>query len=314
MWQTIVQMAPYAIGYTIPILITALGGLYSERSGVINIGLEGLMVIGSFAGALSVHYLTSAVGTASAAWLGVLLAIIVGALFSLLHAFASISLSANQTISGTAINLLAGALSVYIARRYVGTGSIVVNSMTRVDIPLLSKIPVIGSLIFTDTYPTTWFVLGILLLSWFVIDRTAFGLRLRACGEYPQAADAAGIRVKRIRYIAVLLSGGCAGLGGAIYTVTTAGQFSGSVAGLGFLALAGLIFGQWKVMRILAATLFFGFSVTLAQISILLPSLATIPPLVLKIFPYVMTIAALIVFSKSSQAPRALGKEFESAR
>ena len=143
-----------------------------------------------------------------------------GTLFSVLHAFASINLNADQTISGTAINLMAGALVLYISRRFVGTGNIVVNSMTRVDIPVLKDIPVVGKLFLTDTYPTTWFVLAILIVSWFVIERTPFGLRLRSCGEFPEAADAAGISVARIRYAGVLRSGACAGLGGAIYTVT----------------------------------------------------------------------------------------------
>lgn len=311
MWNTIEQMAPYAVGYTVPILITALGGLFSERSGIINIGLEGLMVIGSFVGGVSVYYFGPLMGNARAAWLGILLAMLAGTLFSMLHAFASINLNADQTISGTAINLMAGALVLYISRRFVGTGNIVVNSMTRVDIPVLKDIPVVGKLFLTDTYPTTWFVLAILIVSWFVIERTPFGLRLRSCGEFPEAADAAGISVARIRYAGVLLSGACAGLGGAIYTVTTAGQCNGSVDGLGFLALAGLIFGQWKPFRILAATLFFGFAVTMAQISMLLPSFASVPPLALKVFPYVVTMLALVVFSKSSQAPRAEGKFFE---
>lgn len=185
------------------------------------------MVIGSFVGGVSVYYFGPLMGNARAAWLGILLAMLAGTLFSVLHAFASINLNADQTISGTAINLMAGALVLYISRRFVGTGNIVVNSMTRVDIPVLKDIPVIGKLFLTDTYPTTWFVLVILIVSWFVIERTPFGLRLRSCGEFPEAADAAGISVARIRYAGVLLSGACAGLGGAIYTVTTAGQCNG---------------------------------------------------------------------------------------
>ena len=164
MWNTIEQMAPYAVGYTVPILITALGGLFSERSGIINIGLEGLMVIGSFVGGVSVYYFGPLMGNARAAWLGILLAMLAGTLFSVLHAFASINLNADQTISGTAINLMAGALLLYISRRFVGTGNIVVNSMTRVDIPVLKDIPVVGKLFLTDTYPTTWFVLAILIV------------------------------------------------------------------------------------------------------------------------------------------------------
>lgn len=311
MWATIEQMAPYAVAYTIPLLITALGGLLSERSGIINIGLEGLMVVGAFMGAYTVRVLGPVMGHGAAAWVGVTLAMAAGTMFSLLHAFASINLSANQTISGTAINLMAGALVLYISRSLVGSASIVINSMTRVDIPFLHRIPVLGRLFFTDTYPTTWFVLLLLVLTWFVLEKTPIGLRLRACGEYPEAAAAAGIRVARIRYLGVMLSGCFAGLGGAVYVVTIAGQSNGSVDGLGFLALAGLIFGQWHPFRVLLATVFFGFSVTIAQISMLLPSMSDIHPLILKVFPYIVTLLALVVFSKTSLAPAAAGKPFD---
>ena len=241
MWSIIQQVAPYAVAYSIPLLITALGGLYSERSGVVNIGLEGLMVIGLFTSAFVIAQL-EAVMPGVAIWIGLLAAVIAGALFSLLHAFASINLNANQVISGTAINMMAGAITVYLARHITGSGNIhIVHGLIRRDIPGLSKIPVLGRLFFTQTYATTWLVLGILLVSWFVLYKTSFGLRLRACGEHPQAADAAGINVYRLRYIAVLISVACAGLGGAVILVTYSGEFNGTVSGLGFLALAALI-------------------------------------------------------------------------
>lgn len=270
------------------------------------------MVIGSFVGGVSVYYFGPLMGNARAAWLGILLAMLAGTLFSVLHAFASINLNADQTISGTAINLMAGALVLYISRRFVGTGNIVVNSMTRVDIPVLKDIPVIGKLFLTDTYPTTWFVLAILIVSWFVIERTPFGLRAALLRRIPRGGRRRGHqrRAHPLRGRAAVRRMRGTGAG-AIYTVTTAGQCNGSVDGLGFLALAGLIFGQWKPFRILAATLFFGFAVTMAQISMLLPSFASVPPLALKVFPYVVTMLALVVFSKSSQAPRAEGKFFE---
>ena len=310
MWQVLVQIFPYAIAYTIPLLITALGGLFSERSGVVNIGLEGLMVVGSFAGALTISTLQPLLPT-GAAWIGLLVAMLAGATFSLLHAFASINLNANQVISGTAINMVAGALTVFIARNVSGSGNIqIVRGLTRIDIPILHRLPVVGRLLFTQTYATTWLVLLILGLSWFVLDRTAFGLRLRACGEHPEAADAAGVKVLRIRYVGVVISGAFSGLGGAIILVTYSGEFNGSVAGLGFLALASLIFGQWKPMGILGATLFFGFASTLANVSQMIPILLRIPGLLLKAFPYVVTLIALILFSKSSRAPRAAGLPF----
>lgn len=311
---TIQQIFPYVVAFTIPLLITALGGLFSERSGVVNIGLDGLMVAGSFAGALVIFKLQP-MFPHSAVWLGLLAAMTAGVLLSLLHAFACISLNANQVISGTAINMIAYALTVFLARNVTGSGNIhIVSGLPRHDLPVLSEIPFLGRILFTKTYATTWLVLVILLVSWFILYRTAFGLRLRACGEHPHAADSAGVNVYRIRYIAVMVSGAMAGLGGAIILVTYSGEFTGNVAGLGFLALASLIFGQWKPLGILAATFFFGFASTIANVSQVVPALATIPGVILKIFPYVVTLIALVLFSKSSQAPRAAGEPFEHGK
>ena len=314
MWSIIEQVFPYAISYTIPLLITALGALYCERSGVVNIGLDGLMIIGSFAGALSVSKL-QANGVPGALWIGLLVAVIVGVLFSLLHAFASINLNADQVISGTAINMMAGALTIYLARNITGSGNIrVSNGFIPRDIPILSEIPVIGPLFFTKTYATTWLVLLILLTSAFLLYKTSFGLRLRACGEHPQAAQAAGVSVFKMRYIGVMISGGMSALGGAIILLTYSGEFNGNVAGLGFLALAALIFGQWKPLGILGATFFFGFASTIANVSQVIPSLAQIPGVILKIFPYIVTLIALVLFSKSSQAPKASGEPFDTGK
>ncbi len=316
MWDLIVDIFPYAVIYTIPLLITALGGLFSERSGVVNIGLEGLMVVGAFTGALVIFQLHDAwTNHPIVLWIGLLAAALFGAVFSLLHAFASIHLSANQIISGTAINMIAGALTVFLARNMTGSGNIrIVSGFQPFDVPLLSSIPVVGELLFTKTYATTYVILLILVVCVFVLYKTKFGLRLRACGENPQAAEAAGINVYKIRYMGVLISGAFAGLGGAIMMVTFAGEFTGSVAGLGFLALASLIFGQWRPLGILGATLFFGFASTVANVSQVNPALQVIPPILLKVFPYVVTLIALVLFSKSSQAPKAIGEPFDSAK
>lgn len=310
----ITQIFPYAIAFTIPLLITSLGGLFSERSGVVNIGLEGLMIVGSFTSAIVIASLYPAAGM-SAVWIGLLAAMAAGAAFSVLHAFASVHLNADQVISGTAINMIAGALTVFFARNITGSGNIqIVSGLTRRSIPVLKDIPILGKLFFTQTYATTWVVLGILLIAAYVLYKTPFGLRLRACGEHPQAADAAGVNVYLIRYIGVMLSGAFAGLGGAVILVTYSGEFNGSVAGLGFLALASLIFGQWKPLGILGATFFFGFASTLANVSQVIPALAVIPGLILKAFPYVVTLVALVIFSKSSQAPRAAGEPFDKGK
>ena len=314
MWSIIEQIFPYAIAYTIPLLLTALGGLYSERSGVINIGLEGLMIVGSFTGAITVSTLQRN-GVAGALWIGLLAAFLAGVIFSLLHAFASINLNADQTISGTAINMIAGGLTIFLARNITGSGNIrVTNTFIPKNIEVLKDIPIIGPLLFTKVYPTTIIAIIILLVSAYLLYKTSFGLRLRSCGEHPQAAAAAGINVYKMRYIGVMLSGGLSALGGATMLLTYSGEFNGNVAGLGFLALAALIFGQWKPLGILGATFFFGFASTIANVSQVVPSLSQIPGVVLKTFPYVVTLVALVLFSKSTQAPKAAGEPFDTAK
>ncbi|WP_199622070.1 ABC transporter permease [Paenibacillus alkalitolerans] len=316
MWTTIQQIMPYAVVFTIPLLITALGGLFSERSGVVNIGLEGLMVVGAFASAFVIFRLQAIYpGSQWTLWAGLLAAMAAGILFSLLHAFASINLSANQVISGTALNMIAGAITVFLSRNMTGSGNIrITTGFFPVKIPILSDIPVIGNLFFMKTYWTTWLVLVILALCIYVLYYRPFGLRLRACGEHPHAAEAAGINVRRIRYIGVMISGAFAGLGGAVIIVTYAGEFTGTVSGLGFLALASLIFGQWRPLGVLAATLFFGFASTVANVSQINPALAVVPPIILKVFPYVVTLIALVLFSKASQAPKAAGEPFDPGK
>lgn len=316
MWSIIENIFPYAIVYTIPLLITALGALFSERSGVVNIGLEGLMIVGAFAGAFTINKLQEQYpGSQLTLWAGLVAAFVIGVLFSLLHAFASINLSANQVISGTAINMVAGSLTVFLARNITGSGNIrIVQGFTKFDIPYFADIPILGPLFFRETYLTTWFILAVLVVSSFLLFKTRFGLRLRACGEHPHAAEAAGVSVRRMRYLGVMISGGFSGLGGAIIISTYSGEFNGSVAGLGFLALAALIFGQWKPLGVLAATFFFGFASTIANVSQVIPEFKVIPSVILKVFPYVITLIALILFSKSSQAPKASGEPFDSGK
>ncbi len=314
MVDLIYQLFPYAIAFTIPLLLTSLGGLFSERSGVINIGLEGLMLMGMFVGAFTISQ-TEAANPGTAVWIGLLSAAVFGAIFALLHAFACVTLNANQVISGIAINMIASAVTVYLARFLTGSGNVqIIRGLSRQTIPLLSDIPVLGRLFFTQSYATTWLVLFILAAATFLLYKTKFGLRLRACGEHPHAADSAGVNVYLMRYMAVIISGACAGLGGAIFIVTLSGEFNGTAAGLGFLALAALIFGQWKPWGILAATFFFGFASTIANVSQVIPTLAQIPGIYLKTFPYVVTLIALVLSSKSSQAPKAIGEPYDKGK
>ncbi len=214
MWYILTLIFPYVIAYTVPLLITSLGGLYSERSGVVNLGLEGLMLVGSFAAAISINLLKNVLPAPLLIPAGLLAAATLGVLCSLLHAFASITLKADQIISGTAINMLAAALTVYIARSILGSGNVRVDGIIRRDIPGLVNIPILGKLFFSQTYWSTWLVLAILIFSWFLLYKTSFGLRLRACGEHPSAVASAGVNVHKMRYFAVCASGALAGLGG----------------------------------------------------------------------------------------------------
>jgi len=304
------RILPYAIAYTIPLLVTALGGLYSERSGVTNLGLEGLMVVGYFASALTIRFAEQSL-QAMALPIGLLVGVLAGALFSMLHAFASINLKADQVISGTAINMLASAITVYLARTITGSGNVrIMLGIIRRNIPGLSQIPGIGTLFFTQSYWSTWVALAVWGASWFLLYKTSFGLRLRACGEHPHAVASAGVNVYRMRYFGVGMSGALAGLGGSIILVTYSGEFNGTVAGLGFLSIAALIFGQWKPLGILGATFFFGTATTIANVSQVIPQLGVIPPVLFKVFPYVVTLLALVAFSKRSAAPKAIGEPF----
>ena len=175
MWDFIVSMMPYALAFTAPMLVTALGGLFSERSGVVNIGLEGLMIVGSFTTALFINQFYA--GNDSIIWIGILLGGVAGCAFSLLHAYASINLKADQVISGTAINLLAPAVTIFLARTLTGSQNIsIVKGVSRFDAPVLSNIPVIGPLFFSKMYLTTFIVLGLVILTWYIVFKTSFGI------------------------------------------------------------------------------------------------------------------------------------------
>jgi len=303
--------------FTVPLVVVALGGMFSERSGIVNIALEGIMVIGAF---FSIFFIKTFQGTIPPQLLFILamfIAMFVGILFSLLHAYASINMKANQTISGTALNLFAPAFAVYTARMVQGVSQIDFENNFRIPkVPLLGDIPVIGNLIFQNVYITTYIGIGILVVASIILYKTRFGLRLRACGEHPQAADSAGINVIKMRYTGVMMSGALAGLGGLIFVVPISTNFSGSVLGYGFLALAVLIFGQWKPSRILFAAFFFGMMKTIASTSTIIPFLAdlSLDPAIYKITPYLATLIVLAFSSKNSAAPRAAGEPYDAGK
>lgn len=314
-WSVVTTIIPSAVAYTIPILMGALGGLYSERSGVTNLCIEGLMLFGCFASAATIVKLQAIPGFSYslAIVLGIVVAMASSALLSLLHAFASINLKSNQVISGTAINMLSTAVTLFLAQTITGSGNItIVRGIIRSDVPVLSHIPLLGPLFFSRTYWTTWICLVLWGLSWFLLYRTSFGLRLRACGEHPSAVASAGVNVHRMRYIGVITSGLLSGLGGACILVTYAGEYNAGsgINGLGFLAIAALIFGQWKPLGILGSTFFFGLCMTIANMGKVFSVFQNIPAGYLGMFPYVATLVALILSSRKSSAPLASGEPF----
>ena len=303
--------------FTIPLMIVALGGMFSERSGVVNIALEGIMTMGAFTGILFLNMTGGKMGGQFQLALAILISTATGAAFAFFHAYASINMKANQTISGTALNMFAPAFAIFVARVIQGVQQIQFNNTFRIEsVPVLGKIPFLGPLLFQNTYITTYLGILILIASTLVLYRTRFGLRLRSCGEHPQAADAAGINVYRMQYAGVLISGVLGGLGGLVFVVPTSTNFNADVAGYGFLALAVLIFGQWKPVKIMWASLFFGLMKAVAAAYSGIPFLAAtgIPSYVYKMIPYVATLIVLVFTSRNSQAPRASGVPYDKGQ
>lgn len=303
-----------AMLFTIPLLLVALGGMFSERSGIINIALEGIMIMGAFAGILFIYITNGKMSGQTQLILAILISMAAGIFFSLFHAFASIVMKADQTIGGTALNMFAPAFTIYVARRLTGTQQIgFVNTFRIEKVPVLGDIPIIGEFFFKNAYITTYIGFLVLIISVIVLYYTRFGLRLRACGEHPQAADSVGINVYAMRSYGVIISGALGGLGGLVFVVPTSTNFNASVAGYGFLALAVLIFGQWHPVKILGASIFFGLMKTIAATYSVIPILNTsgIPSYIYKMVPYVATLIVLIFTSKNSQAPKAEGIPYD---
>ncbi len=312
--STVYFITQQTMYFAIPLLIVALGGMFSERSGIVNIALEGIMVVGAFAGIGFINIFQKTMGGQSLLLLAVLISALAGAVFSLLHAFASVNLKADQTISGTALNLFAPAFAVYTARMIQGVQQIqFMDTFYIRKVPFLGDIPVLGPMFFRNAYITTYIGLAIFLISWFVINNTKFGLRLRACGEHPQAADSVGINVYKIRYAGVIISGVLAGIGGLTFVVPTSTNFNATVAGYGFLAVAVLIFGQWRTKKVFVAAFFFGIMKTFASAYSGIPFLKVLPISneVYKMIPYIATLIVLTFSSKNSQAPRAEGIPYD---
>jgi len=300
--------------FMIPLMVVALGGLFSEKSGIVNIALEGKMVMGAFTGILFITTFQDRLPGQPILILGLLVSVVVGVVVSLLHAYASINLGANQIISGVAINMFAPAFAVYASRLIVGTQNMHFFNQFRIEsVPFLGRIPFLGPILFQGAYITTYLGFLLLIATAFVIYKTKFGLRLRACGEHPQAADSVGVSVTKMRYSGVMLSGALAGLGGLIWIIPISNIFTGTVSGYGFLALAVLIFGGWKPVRILFAAFFFGFMQAIAASYTGIDFLRDlgIPAQFFRMLPFIATLVVLAFTSKNTMAPKAVGQPYD---
>ncbi|MBR0230887.1 MAG: ABC transporter permease [Clostridia bacterium] len=314
--------------FTIPLLIVALAGMFAERSGIINIALDGIMIFGSFTGALTASVLRNDPFFVDHSQLTFLLALLVatvsGALFSLLLSFSAINLKADQTIGGTALNLLAPAIALFFTKVLFHKDSLEMtaarNSEGRpkgIQYALINEdMGPVGRIFFDKAYISTFIAIALFIILSIWIYKTKTGLRLRACGEHPQAAASVGINVKRMRYIGTTMSGALAGFGGYTFIATTAnGTASGNVAGMGFLALAIMIFGNWKPVGIALGSLLFGFLKCLSVISnssdyTFLKNLG-LPMYFYNIIPYAAVLLVLAFTSKRSRAPKAEGIPYD---
>lgn len=306
--------------YTPPLLFAALGSCFSEKCGVINIGIDGMIAIGAFTGATVGHFTENP-------WLAFLCAGLAGALFGLLHAFACITCRADQTISGTAINFLAPGIAIFTCR-------LLFNGNTE-STPVKNKMPRILNWLFIEarnvpgwfgklfeqngflsnvfnTYASTYLAFLMVFICWFIFYRTRFGLRLRAVGEHPKAADTLGVNVYRTRYICVILSGFLSGLAGACITLATVSAYRPAIViGQGFIAIAAVIFGKYNPVGAMWGALLFGFC---NGLRIVIGNNPYVPVNIISMIPYIVTILTLVLFVGKTRVPTASGKPYYKSK
>ena len=310
------------LSFALPLFIMAIGGIYSERSGITNFALEGLQGAGAFIGALVAVLLMQSMGAESQVpyYAAMLFAMIGGMLYAMLHALLCVKFKANQVISGVVINILAMALTAFLTKvinRVVfaaPSDKFVLGVSQRFTIPGLSAIPVLGA-VFKDIYPFELIIVVVAIIAWYVLYKTKYGLHLRACGDNPHAVDAAGIDVAKIRFSAVMVSGALSGLAGMCFAYSISANYSSAIyVGYGYLSIAALIFGNWKIVPTLAACLLFGFAKSGGyQIVQALGMPSSYSDLVM-ILPYVLTLLLLVFFSKHNDSPRALGEIYDKGK
>jgi simple sugar transport system permease protein len=288
--------------FATPLVLGGLGGVLSERSGVTNIAIEGMMLMGCFWGFWA--------STETLSWpIGLLAAMFAGGLSALIHAFFSIHLGGNQIISGTAINILALGVTSFAYRSLIGSsGTPDVDRIPTVHLPGIADIPFLGDIV-GDLNLMVWVMFLLVFLTWILLTRTPWGLRLRAVGEHPRAADTVGIGVYRVRYIAVVLSGVLAGMAGACLSFGFGSSFNENMTnGRGFIALAAVVFGNWRPFGVLWAALLFGFASALGNV---LQTAAGVNATLVNALPYVFTLIALVGLVGKSRPPAAAGRPYQ---
>ena len=289
----------------VPLIFIATAELYSERAGMVNIGLEGLAAIGSLVGFL-MCYITGS------AWIGILCGALAGILVNMIYAFATVTLCANHTVYGMAINIFAPALASFINRIYFGAGSQLnqIKLMNTVNIPGRKDIPFVGPLLFNQT-PMVYLAFALVIFTSIYFNRTKSGLNYKSVGEHPKAAATLGIPVIRIKYLSCVICGALAGIGGAYLTTCYSNTFTeGNIAGRGFIGLAAVIFGRWSAVGVMLACLFFGFCDAL-QIRLQVMSIG-IPYQFFQMIPYVATIIVLSILGGKKSGPAAKGQPYRS--
>ena len=310
------------LSFALPLFVMAIGGIYSERSGITNLALEGLQGAGAFVGALVAFFMMQSLGANSQLpyYAAMLFSMIGGMVYAMLHALLCIRFKANQVISGVVINILAMALTEFMTkvvnRVVIGKPSnkFDLGVSERITVPGLSEIPVIGA-VFKDIYPFEIIIVVVAVIAWYVLYRTKFGLHLRACGDNPHAVDAAGIDVAKIRFIAVMVSGALSGLAGMSFAYSISANYSSGIyVGYGYLSIAALIFGNWKIIPTLAACLLFGFANSGGHQLVQAAGLPSSYSDLIMILPYVLTLLLLVFFSKHNDAPRALGEIYDKGK
>lgn len=316
------RMIMDGLAFALPLFIIALGGIYSERSGIINLALEGLLGFGAFSGALAVVLTLHAFPQAQpyGIYIAMTFAMLGGAVFATIHAGLCIYFKANQVISGVVINILSLSLTAFLTRQL---NSLVFNAPSdrfqlgvanRFTIPVLSEIPLLGAA-FRNVYPFQILIILVAIAAYVLFYKSRYGMRLRACGDNPHAVAAAGLDVEGLRFSAVVISGGLAGLGGISFAYSISANFSPMIyMGYGYLAIAALIFGNWEIKNTLAAALLFGFARSGGYALARSLEMSSNFNDITMTLPYVLTLILLVFFSKTNRVPRSLGEIYDKGK